>query len=134
MMIDYETELSKALLGDEYEDGSVPVMVANLRDTYDKDALAACWHYITEGSMPVDDAIDFTMKRFKGFFASLGEFAEDLYTDSLEATTANLPYRDAIAFGDYIDWSGVGDELKTAGKIEVVVVDSGVYVFDNEDV
>lgn len=138
-MIDYEAELSAMLLGVDDADGIVPAEVANLRGEHGYDGLAACWHYIAEESMPVGEAIGFTTQRFKGFFPDVGEFAKDLYTGgdehngALGDATARLPYTDVIEFADYIDWDDIGYALVDNHKIETIMVSSGSYVFDIED-
>lgn len=127
--MDYMEALALAVLGcDPGEtDVSIPASVLNVYEQHGEDGLAAAWAYLCEGSDDITATLD-NMKNYKGHFPDVGSFAKDFYTDQLDDATAQLPY--GLYWSEHVDWDELGDGLAAGDLIYVIVVDSGVHVWD----
>lgn len=132
-MVDYVEFLCDGLAKDdglEHADGYVYESVANLVSSRGEDGAAAAWSYACEGAK-LSDAISITTNRFKGHYEGVGAFARAMLAGSVDDAASSSGFD--VTVSDHVDWDGLGDELTDGADWYVIVVDSGVYVWDISD-
>lgn len=128
-MTDHMEALAAAVLGCEPSEieGGFPASVQNLYVEHGEDGLAAAWAWLCDGGDDITATLD-NMSSYKGHHADVGEFARDFFADQLDDAATRLPY--GVTWSEYVDWDELGDDLTVNGQIHVIVVDSGVHVWD----
>ena len=132
-MVDYVEFLCDGLAKDdglEHADGHVYETVANLVSVHGDDGAAAAWNYACEGA-ELNEAIRITTHRFKGHYADVGAFARAMLAGSVDDAASSSGFD--VTVSDHVNWDGLGDELTDGDDWYVIVVDSGVYVWDVAD-
>lgn len=129
-MVDYVEFLCDGLAKDdglEDADGFVYDSVQNLVSEHGVDGAAAAWSYACEGGN-LAEAIRITTHRFKGLYDDVGAFARDMLETVVDGAASSSGFD--VTLSDYVNWDDVGDELTGVGEWYVIVVDSGVFVWD----
>jgi hypothetical protein len=128
-MIDHMEALATAVLGHD-PDGHEPTVLVSVRETHGEDGLAAAWAWLCQGGDDITATLH-NMKNYKGHYADMGEYARAFYGGLFDdATDTVLPEMFGGVCSDYVDWDELGDDLAIGELTHVIVVDSGVHVWD----